>query len=53
MISYKENYLRAVNFERPEYIPVLFHINPACWDSYPKDALLELIENRKEELDWF
>jgi len=26
----KSNYLRAVLFERPDYIPMAFHINDAC-----------------------
>ncbi|MHC4736231.1 MAG: hypothetical protein ACYTDW_17485, partial [Planctomycetota bacterium] len=25
------NTLRAIRFERPEYIPIVFWINPACW----------------------
>jgi hypothetical protein len=37
-----ENTLRAIRFEHPEYIPVVFWINPACWHHYPPDALLEL-----------
>ena len=38
-----ENLKRAIRFERPEYIPVEFHINPACWNHYPHDALQELM----------
>ena len=38
-----QNTLRAIRFERPEYIPVVFWINPACWHHYPKDFLLELM----------
>lgn len=40
----KENYLRAVRFERPDYIPMTFHVNAACYDAYPQDALFELME---------
>ena len=29
-----ENYLRAVRFERPEWIPMVFYISPACWHHY-------------------
>ena len=47
MVSYKENYLATVNFEKPEYIPMFFYINPACWDSYPKEALLRMIDEHK------
>jgi hypothetical protein len=38
-----ENTLRAIRFERPDYIPMIFWINPACWHHYPKDALFELM----------
>jgi hypothetical protein len=38
-----ENTLRAIRFERPEYIPMIFWINPACWHHYPHEALFELI----------
>lgn len=40
-----ENYLRAVRFEKPDFIPMNFHINRACWDCYPGEALLELMES--------
>jgi len=39
----RENLLRAVRFERPAYIPMSFHVNPACWHAYPPDALRELM----------
>jgi uroporphyrinogen decarboxylase len=41
----RENLLRAVRFETPEYIPMEFHINNASWQYYPQDALQELMEN--------
>ena len=37
------NTLRAIRFERPDHIPVVFWINPACWHHYPTDALIELM----------
>jgi hypothetical protein len=40
-----DNTLRAIRFERPALIPVVFWINPACWHHYPADALRELIAN--------
>ncbi len=43
ILNARENYLRAVRFERPEYIPTNFHINGACWHHYPHDALVELM----------
>ena len=39
-----ENMLRVVRFERPDYIPMRFHINGACWNNYPQDALQDLME---------
>jgi hypothetical protein len=42
-MNQRENLLRAVRFERPEVIPMTFHINPACWQHYPHDALQGLM----------
>ncbi len=39
----RENILRTVRFERPDYIPMTFHINDACWQSYEREALWELM----------
>lgn len=39
----RENMLRAARFERPDYIPMVFHINPSCWRHYPEGALQELM----------
>ncbi len=38
-----ENLRRAVRFEKPDWIPVIFHINPACWYHYPHEALQALM----------
>ena len=38
-----ENTLRAIHFERPEHIPVIFWVNPACWHHYPRNVLFELM----------
>ncbi len=38
------NYTKAVRFERPDYIPMEFHINDSCWHHYPKEALWDLME---------
>jgi hypothetical protein len=43
-MNHRENLLRCVRFERPDIIPMVFHINPACWQHYPHDALQELME---------
>jgi len=39
----RENVLRAVRFERPEHIPMRFHVNAACWHHYDQAALQELM----------
>ncbi|MBA4387427.1 MAG: hypothetical protein C0404_05560 [Verrucomicrobia bacterium] len=43
----RDNILRAVRFETPEYIPMAFHINGACWHHYPQEHLVELMLNHK------
>ncbi|VGO18014.1 uroporphyrinogen decarboxylase family protein [Pontiella sulfatireligans] len=40
----RENFLRTVRFERPESIPMTFHINAACWHHYDPNALQDLME---------
>ena len=39
------NYMRAVLFQRPDYIPMIFAVNGSCWHTYPQEALCELIED--------
>lgn len=39
----RENTLRAVRFERPERIPVVVSVNPACRSFYPAAALDDLL----------
>lgn len=43
MDAVTRNMLRAIRFERPEYIPVVFWISPACWHHYRPEALFELV----------
>lgn len=43
----KENYLKTVRFERPDYIPMTFHINDACFSYYNQGELLELMSTHK------
>ena len=43
----ENNFIRAARFERPDYIPMSFVINAACWHRYPKEALWELMENHR------
>ena len=42
--SSRDNLLRAIRFETPDYIPMTFHINDACWNHYDQNALLDLME---------
>lgn len=42
--SDRDNLLRAIRFEKPDYIPMTFHINAACWRHYDQNALLDLME---------
>lgn len=42
--SSRDNLLRAIRFEKPDYIPMTFHINAACWSHYDQNALLDLME---------
>jgi len=47
MSNGRDNLLRAVRFDRPDHIPMEFHINPACWHHYPQDALQELMASHR------
>jgi len=40
----KTNLLRAIRFETPEYIPMFFHVNAACWHHYDQNELSDLLE---------
>lgn len=39
--------LRTIRFDRPDYIPMVFHINEACWYHYPAEALKEMMAEHK------
>lgn len=41
----RENFLRAARFERPQAIPMRFHLNAACWHAYDQEALQDLLES--------
>ena len=47
MDTIDSNTVRAIRFERPEYIPMIFWINPACWHHYGREVLLELIDEHR------
>jgi hypothetical protein len=40
----RDNLLRAIRFDRPDYIPMTFHINGACWNHYDQATLWDLME---------
>lgn len=40
----RENILKAIRFETPDYIPMSFHINASCWHHYDQDVLQDLME---------
>ena len=39
------NFTKAVRFQYPDYIPMHFHINDACWHHYNKEQLWDLMES--------
>ena len=43
----KSNVYRAIFFEKPDHIPMIFAINGACWNYYPHDWLFEQMEKHK------
>jgi hypothetical protein len=47
LIHQDRNFLKAIYFEHPDYIPMVFHINDACYNAYPQNALLDLMEEHK------
>ena len=40
----RKNYLQAVRFENPDFVPMTFHLNDACYHTYPQDWLFDLME---------
>lgn len=46
-MNHRENTLRAIRFEQPEYIPMVFHINAACWHHYDQDVLQDMMEEHR------
>jgi uroporphyrinogen decarboxylase len=39
------NIIKAVRFDRPDYIPARACFNGSCWDAYPHDAIGEWMES--------
>ncbi len=46
-MDFRSNLLRAVRFEYPEYIPIRFVINSACWNAYEHETIFELMESHR------
>ena len=46
-MSMSDNQIKAARFERPDYIPMRFSINTACWNFYEKEALWDLMADHK------
>lgn len=36
---------KSILFEQPDFIPMRFHINKACWDAYSHDQIYEWMES--------
>jgi uroporphyrinogen decarboxylase len=47
LIHKDRNFLKAIHFEHPDYIPMTFHVNDACYNSYPQEALFDLMEEHR------
>jgi hypothetical protein len=43
-MTQRDNMLRCIRFEKPEYIPMTYCVSGACWNYYSHDALFELFE---------
>ncbi len=43
----RENMLRIIRFERPEYIKMSFHLSDSVWHFYEHEAVLELLESHQ------
>ncbi|MBI9016810.1 MAG: hypothetical protein JEZ07_06055 [Phycisphaerae bacterium] len=46
-LTHRQNILKTVFFDKPDYIPMVFHINESCWDHYPNNALNDLMAEHK------
>jgi hypothetical protein len=44
MQTRRDAVLKSIRFEGPDYVPMSFHINAACWFHYDQNALLDLME---------
>mgnify|MGYP006283380809 CR=1 FL=1 len=53
MMNVRENRLRALRFDGPEWIPVSCWFNASCWHHYEHEALYRLIESHPRIFPWF
>lgn len=44
-LSQRENKIRAIRFDYPEYIPMTLYLNRSCWHHYDQNALQDLMES--------
>ena len=44
-MTQRENLLRVIRFERPDYIPIAFHVNDSVFSHYDPHAVEELLES--------
>ena len=43
----RDNFLKTIRFDTPDFIPMFFHINAACWHHYDQEALKDLMEEHE------
>lgn len=43
IMNASENYIRAIRFEHPELIPMVYGVSNACWQYYDQNTLDDLI----------
>jgi uroporphyrinogen decarboxylase len=44
-MTIRDNVLKTIRFEKPDYIPMTFSINAACWHHYDQQILQDLMES--------
>ena len=44
-IDYRKNYLRTVRFENPDFVPMFFIFNDACYHKYEQDWIFDMMES--------
>jgi uroporphyrinogen decarboxylase len=44
----RENLLKAMTFDHPDWVPTIFHVNDSCWAHYDRETLYRLMADRPE-----